>query len=459
MVLYEQGDRLGGQLHLAGAPPGREEFAALAGDLARQLAAGGVRVVLNRPVTRQVLDAEGPEAVVLATGGLPVAPPIPGADLPQVVQAWDVLAGQATVGSRVAVIGGGAVGVETALALAEQGTLSAEALKFLLLHAAEPPEDLQQLAVRGNKEIILVEMLDGLGTNFGKTTRWGMLQDVRRYGIGSRLTARVLAITSAGIRLEENGKIEEIAVDSVVLAVGTRLAQPPAGSPDGNGYPLPGGGGRRPAGNRPRCRASGICRRPQSGLRRRKGGFPMKKLILALSLLLLAAPSQALEVSGVSLPETVTINSRPLALNGYGIRKKFFFKIYVGALYTAQPAASLEQLRRAGGDQLIRMVFLHSRVGREKIVGAFAEGLEKNAPQIARSAGAKRFLALFTDDFVKGDVVDLELEGKGTIIARHNGRSLGSLTAPELVQGILAIYLGEHPADAELKEGMLGRKP
>ncbi|MCW8894122.1 MAG: NAD(P)/FAD-dependent oxidoreductase, partial [Deltaproteobacteria bacterium] len=155
VTLYEQGMQLGGQLHLAGAPPGREEFSALAIDLQQQLADQGVRVVLNTSVDAQLLEEKNPEALILATGGAPILPNIPGADLPHVVQSWDILARKAHAGQRIAIIGGGAVGIETALFLAEQGTLSGDELKFLLVHRAEPAEELYRLATRGNKQVIL----------------------------------------------------------------------------------------------------------------------------------------------------------------------------------------------------------------------------------------------------------------------------------------------------------------
>jgi len=226
VTLFEKSGRLGGQLHLAGAPPGREEFALLADDLARQVETGGIRVVLNTEVDRAIFETENPGAVILATGGTPIAPPLPGLELPFVVQAWDVLTGRVRTGRQVAVVGGGAVGVETALALAEKGTLSAEALKFLLLHGAESPEDLLAQAIRGTKKIVLVEMLDKVGTNFGRTTRWGMLQDLERFGIRTLPAARVLEITPTGLRIERAGLVEDIPADTVVLAVGTRPHNP-----------------------------------------------------------------------------------------------------------------------------------------------------------------------------------------------------------------------------------------
>ncbi|KJS02839.1 MAG: NADH:flavin oxidoreductase [Desulfobulbaceae bacterium BRH_c16a] len=226
VTLYEKGLRLGGQLHLAGAPPGRGEFVIFAEDLARQVVHHGIRAVIGSPVDLKTLEAEKPDFLVLATGGEPITPPISGVDREHVVQAWDVLAGKVETGRRVVVVGGGAVGIETALLLAEIGTLSGEELKFLLVNGAVTPDKLYKLATEGTKEVVVVEMADTLGANFGKSTRWGMLQDVGRYGVKTFIQAKVLEITEGGVKIEHGGETRELPADHVVLAVGTRPANP-----------------------------------------------------------------------------------------------------------------------------------------------------------------------------------------------------------------------------------------
>ena len=169
---------------------------------------------------------EKPGKVILATGAKPITPPIPGVDLPHVVQSWDVLQNRVSTGRKVVVIGGGAVGVETALFLGEKGTLSGEALKFLLVNKAETPEDLYELATQGTKDVVLIEMVKKVGKDIGLTTRWGMLQDMSRIGVKTNVSTKALEITPQGVTVEMGGQTETIPADSVVLAVGSESYNP-----------------------------------------------------------------------------------------------------------------------------------------------------------------------------------------------------------------------------------------
>jgi 2,4-dienoyl-CoA reductase (NADPH2) len=237
VVIYEKENRLGGQLYLASAPPGRAEFEELAKDLATQVAVQNIRVVLNTAVDEKILDDEKPGTVILATGAKPITPPIPGVELAHVVQSWDVLLNRVSTGQKVVVIGGGAVGVETALFLGEKGTLSGEAVKFLLVNKAETPEDLYELATQGTKDVVLIEMIKKIGKDIGLTTRWGMLQDMSRIGVKTNVSTKALEITPEGVTVEMDGRTETLPADTVVLAVGSQSYNPLQETMDKKGIP------------------------------------------------------------------------------------------------------------------------------------------------------------------------------------------------------------------------------
>lgn len=183
----------------------------------------------------------------------------------------------------------------------------------------------------------------------------------------------------------------------------------------------------------------------------------MKNLIMALILtLFVTAQSHAVEVAGVKLDQSVTVNGQQLKLNGSGLRKKIFIKVYIGSLYAGKQLSTAAAALSDSGDKLIRMNFLHSKVEKEKILEAFSEGFANNSPDMAGAPELKKFLSLFTADFVKGDVVDLALSADGSVTVSHNGKSLGTVPSTKLAKAVLAIYLGEKPADDSLKKGMLG---
>lgn len=222
VTLYEKDSELGGQLYLAAAPKGREEFSELAKDYNVQIKMSKINVKTGVTVDAALLDKEKPDTVILATGAEPVTPPIKGVDLPHVVQAWDVLLDKKETGDRVVVIGGGAVGVETAMHLAEVGTLSGEAIKFLLVNQAETPEKLYELATRGSKEIVIVEMLEKISNGIGKSTKWVMMQDMSRQRLSSLTQTKALEITPTHVKVETPDGEQSIEADTVVLAAGAK---------------------------------------------------------------------------------------------------------------------------------------------------------------------------------------------------------------------------------------------
>jgi 2,4-dienoyl-CoA reductase-like NADH-dependent reductase (Old Yellow Enzyme family)/thioredoxin reductase len=120
VVLFDDGDELGGQLLLAAKPPFKDTIETFRQYLVGQLTKLGVELRLRQRFTADVLGEIKPDVVILATGVKPFIPQIPGVQSKKVLQANEVLNGAET-GERVAVIGGELVGCETALYLVEQG--------------------------------------------------------------------------------------------------------------------------------------------------------------------------------------------------------------------------------------------------------------------------------------------------------------------------------------------------
>ncbi len=103
VTLYERTGRLGGQVLLAQLLPGRAEFGGLVTNLAREVEQAGVRVARDTEVTPALIAREKPDAVIVATGGRPRRPAVEGEGDAHVVDAWQVLKGEANVGKSVVV--------------------------------------------------------------------------------------------------------------------------------------------------------------------------------------------------------------------------------------------------------------------------------------------------------------------------------------------------------------------
>ena len=122
VLLIEKEERLGGQFNLAALPPKKDDFTRLVEFYTSELPRLGVQVRLNTEATPEQIGTPEADMIVVATGSMPVLPRMPGADLPHVTTAHDVLAGKVMIDrSPVAVIGGGATGLETADYLSERG--------------------------------------------------------------------------------------------------------------------------------------------------------------------------------------------------------------------------------------------------------------------------------------------------------------------------------------------------
>jgi 2,4-dienoyl-CoA reductase-like NADH-dependent reductase (Old Yellow Enzyme family)/thioredoxin reductase len=193
VVLYEKSDRLGGQLNLAVVPPHKEEMKSVVPYLEGQIRKLGVKVMLGEEVTPLLVEKIDPDVVFVATGSVPTTPEIPGVKGNSVVTANDALAGKASVKERVAVVGGGMIGAETAEFLAEKG-----------------------------KKVAILEMLGRIGFDMVPMATLLLYSRLKKLGVAMITNAKVEEITDDGVVYEKDGKKQTIDADSIVLAVGSK---------------------------------------------------------------------------------------------------------------------------------------------------------------------------------------------------------------------------------------------
>lgn len=181
-------------------------------------------------------------------------------------------------------------------------------------------------------------------------------------------------------------------------------------------------------------------------------------LRILLVSLILAPCGYAAEIGGVNLPETLVAGNETLTLNGAGLRKKFFLKVYAGGLYLTEKSTDAKQVLQANVPMAIRMHFIYDGVSAEKLIDAWNEGFSaathgKTGPL---QEEINKFNSFFTEEAKEGDIYDIIYTPEEGTRVYIKDRLMGVIPGLDFKQAVFAIWLGEKPADGGLKEGMLG---
>jgi len=176
----------------------------------------------------------------------------------------------------------------------------------------------------------------------------------------------------------------------------------------------------------------------------------------------LTAPAQTTEVAGVKFANTLQVGNTKLQLNGAGVRYKVVFKVYAAALYLTDKATTPEAVLAAPGPRHLQIVMLRE-IDANELGKLFTKGMEQNAPreEFSKSIGGiMRMSDIFSSrkKLVAGDSFAVEwVPGTGTVIL-VNGKPEGQpIKEPEFYSALMKIWFGKSPADAQLKEALLGK--
>lgn len=186
------------------------------------------------------------------------------------------------------------------------------------------------------------------------------------------------------------------------------------------------------------------------------------RLVLAVAGLAFAGHAGAqVVVEGARYDTSVVLAGQPLVLNGVGVRKRFVFDIYVGGLYVGKKAARTEELVGQPGPKRVALRFLRDVEG-ELFVNSLHVGLRANHSEAELARWQKQVETLTTTIKTialarRGDTVYFDYTPQDGTRVSVNGVTRGPLIPGEdFYAAVLRVWLGETPADAGLKKGMLG---
>jgi len=224
VTLFEASDKLGGQLNLASAAPGKDEFDETLRYFRTKI--DKHNVVVNLETRPGIEDLEKFDHVVIATGVTPRIPEISGIDHPSVATYAQILSGERTAGARVAVIGAGGIGFDVAEYLVTAPTLTTDAFFDIWgvdgqFTAAGALNGDPLAAVTGTREVtVLQRKADKPGKSLGVSTGWILRNALRKHGVEMLAGVSYDLIDDAGLHIALNGEPQVIAADTVVLCSG-----------------------------------------------------------------------------------------------------------------------------------------------------------------------------------------------------------------------------------------------
>lgn len=227
VVLFDRASEIGGQFNMAKRIPGKEEFSETLRYFNHRLDETGVERQLGTDATADSLASGGFDTVILATGVLPRALDLPGADHPKVLSYLDVLHGNAPVGHKVAIIGAGGIGFDVAEFLSEAApSPTTDIARWTKewgvdMTMATPGGLMPAQPEKAERQIWLLQRSAGRpGARLNKTSGW-----VHRATLKNKKVAMIGGvgydrIDDAGLHVTVDGKAQVLDVDNVIVCAG-----------------------------------------------------------------------------------------------------------------------------------------------------------------------------------------------------------------------------------------------
>ncbi|HZK28234.1 MAG TPA: NAD(P)/FAD-dependent oxidoreductase [Thermoclostridium sp.] len=192
VTLIEKSSLLGGHLLEGAIMDHKKEVDAYCKYLVRKIKHSNIDVRYNTPGTKELVQELKPDAVIIATGSSPIIPKVPGIDKANVRIATTMLKEREKIGENVVIVGGGLVGCETGLHLAEKG-----------------------------KSVTIIDKLPEVAQDVIFMAKFSMLQSLKEKGVKTEGGLELEEITDKGVIVKESsGNSKELPCDTVIISIG-----------------------------------------------------------------------------------------------------------------------------------------------------------------------------------------------------------------------------------------------
>ncbi|AYA68491.1 NADPH-dependent 2,4-dienoyl-CoA reductase [Acinetobacter sp. WCHA55] len=228
VTVFDAASQIGGQFNIAKTIPGKEEFYETLRYFKRKIELQpNIKLVLNHTATYEELSAENYDDIVVATGVTPRELTIEGIDHPKVLSYIEVLRERKPVGKKVAIIGAGGIGFDTAEYLSHEGESgSLNPQKFydewgIDISYAHVGGLKQPVLEQSDREIYLLQRkAKAVGANLGKTTGWIHRTGLKHRDVKMIAGASYDKIDDQGLHITVNDQTTVLEVDHVIICAG-----------------------------------------------------------------------------------------------------------------------------------------------------------------------------------------------------------------------------------------------
>jgi len=229
VTLFDSADEIGGQFNIAKQIPGKEEFFETLRYYRRQIELTGVDLKLNQRVNAEQLNSGGFDEVIIATGISPRTPDIEGIDHPKVMNYVDVIADKKPVGKKVAIIGAGGIGFDTAEYLTHSGESTSQNIPAFMKEwgidmsfgSRSGIEGVKAQPAPSPREVYLLQRkASKVGSGLGKTTGWIHRAGLTMKGVRMMPGCDYNRIDDQGLHITVGDETKILPVDNVIICAG-----------------------------------------------------------------------------------------------------------------------------------------------------------------------------------------------------------------------------------------------